>query len=166
MADLSLELVGDEEFDRALARFPVEMDRELRPTMTAAGEILRGAVATYPPGSEANMPSSTPGASWYERGRGTWYIRKTPPIGPKNYGNSEVLGRSWTTELRSAGRDLLAVIGTKVSYARAVQDEEKQSPWHALRGWVTVQEVIRRKRAQVQAFFDRMVKRIIRRLGL
>jgi len=166
MVDLQLELKGDEEFDRALARFPAEMDREMRPTMTAAAEILRGAVATYPPSSEANVPQSTPGSSWYERGRGTWYVRKTPPVGPKNYGNSETLGKSWTTQLRSAGRDLMAIIGTKASYARKVQDEGEQSPWHAMRGWVTVQQVIRAKRAVVQAFFERMMKRIIKRLGL
>jgi len=53
---------------------------------------------------------------------------------------SQKLGQSWT--VRSTNSGWGATIGTGVGYARLVQDAEKQTQYHKLTGWVTVQDVI------------------------
>jgi hypothetical protein len=109
----------------------------LKAIMRAAGETIKKHIAKYPPASSANSPQG-PGTSYYVRGQGTHYERVGG--GESVYKTSETLGRSWTTAVKDNG--LTVEVGTKVSYARYVQDRDKQTWFHEARGWTTAQTVI------------------------
>jgi len=166
MTKVTLEVEGLDRLQRAMQQAPREVDRGIRAAMTGGTEILKEGVATYPPASDANLPQpGVPGARWYERGRGGWYVRKRTGE-TVNYGGSEVLGKSWTTKISRTARGWLGVIGTKVSYARPVHDETQQADYHAQRGWKTAQQSVREGAVKVQRLFNSVVRGILRRLRL
>lgn len=102
----------------------------------AAIMVAKGAIAVYPPATEANKPGRTDAKGkplgYYVRGTG-WYS----PSG-RVYANSETLGRKWTTSTKNGG--YTGIVGNSASYAPYVQDRDKQAWFHGLRGWKTVQD--------------------------
>lgn len=166
MTKITLEVKGLDRLQRAMAQFPREVDRGIQAAMTGGTEILREGVAPYPPMSDANIARpGVPGARWYERGRGAWYVSKHTGVAV-NYGGSERLGTSWTTKISRSRGGWLGIIGASASYARAVHDADQQADYHARRGWKTVQDSVRTGAAKVQRLFDRVVRGILRRVGL
>lgn len=131
----------------------------LRAPLVQSAEDVRAGVAKYPPQSEANVPKREPGGRWYERGKGTHYITKgrkqrgkrrtqnlSLPGGVERvYKTSEMLGRSWSIRYKFTTGTASATIGSRASYVRYVNDAEKQAGFHARRGWVTAQAVLKRE---------------------
>ena len=166
MTKVTLEVEGLDRLHRAMQKAPREVDRGIQAAMTGGVEILREGVATYPEETDANIPQpGVPGARWYERGRGGWYVRKRTGE-TVNYGGSEVLGKSWTTKISRTTRGWLGVIGTKVSYARPVHDEAQQTWYHKQTGWKTAQQSVREGAAKVARVFNATIRVILRRLRL
>lgn len=130
----------------------------LKAILKAAIVHLQGKIAKYPPSSEANAPSSAPGSRWYERGMGTHYIRVRDG-GHSIYRTSEMLGRSWTVGSENQG--LTWYTGTRVSYARHVQDREKQAYFHKARGWITAQDVVEDERVYIEQFAAEELERLL-----
>ncbi len=166
MTQISLEITGLDELQRATAKFPREMDRGIQVAMQGGTEILREGVAPYPPASDANLPQpGIPGARWYERGRGAWYVRKRTGEAV-NYGGSERLGSSWTTKISRSRGGWLGIIGASASYAGEVHDAALQAAIFAQRGWKTVQDSVRTGAAKVQRLFNVVIRGVLRRVGL
>jgi hypothetical protein len=134
---------------------------------------LRADLANYPRRTEANQPRSWGSVfsmstgkmdnTWYERGRGPRWVRKDGTVRGKD--TSEVLGRSWTTEVRGMFTEIRGIAGTRASYAPAVQDEDEQAAYHGARGWPTVQGVFRKRFTWLQQYFGRIVQRILQRIA-
>ncbi len=166
MTQITLEVDGLDELQRAMAKFPREVDRGLQVAMQGGTEILREGVAPYPPDSDANVPQhGVPGARWYERGRGAWYVRKRTGESV-NYGGSERLSTSWTTKVSRSRGGWLGIIGASASYAKAVHDAAEQTAIFAQRGWKTVQDSVRTGAAKVQRLFNVAIRGVLRRVGL
>ena len=144
MTNITLKIEGMEKLAAKLKS--LEDVKYLKTVMRAAGETIKAKIAVYPPATEANAPSSAPGARWYQRGQGGHYIRKRDG-GESIYRTSETLGRKWTTALRDAG--LTVIVGNKVTYAPHVQDREKQAAYHKRRGWLTIQDVAEQNAEQI-----------------
>ncbi len=120
------------------------LDETLQPAYVAIGELVRGAVAPYPPAPPPTEPS------WYERGYGGKYRRRDGRITGRK--TSEMLGRRWSVTARSKG----AVVQNAASYAPFVHDAEKQNRVHAVRGWVTDRQAI--DRVVRSGAWERMVR--------
>ena len=110
--------------------------RAIRPDIKAATLYIKGEIAQYPPGTSANVPGPYP-KKWYVRGYGPQWARAGGGWGGRR--KSETLGRKWGIKMQDGG--LTGVVGTNVSYARYVQDDELQARFHKSRGWRTVQDV-------------------------
>lgn len=143
--------------DKVLARFD-----KFRPAVTgairAAGLHVKGAVAIYPPATDANRPGPYP-KRWYKRGTGPFWALKG---GGAHYRDtSEKLGQRWTVKSEDMG--MTVIVGNNVSYGKYVQDEGYQSQAHQRHGWKTIQTVAREEAERVK----RMVLDAIRRaMGL
>lgn len=140
MTDLNIRIKGLDRIARKLDK--LENAQYLSAAMTAGLSHLKDGVAQYPPASEANQPYQR---RWYERNWGSKWMRRDASIGGRR--TSEMLGKSWTTRIENRG--VRGILGTKVSYAPFVQDKTRQARFHAMRGWKTVQDVIRERRRRV-----------------
>lgn len=124
------------------------------PAIQAAGLHIKGAIAEYPPASEANSPSNQ---RWYERGYGSRWRRKDGTIGGR--ATSETLGRRWTVESEANG--LRAVVGNNASYGPYVQSAERQARFHSARGWKTDAQVIEEESETVLEFVQDAVRELL-----
>ena len=142
----------------ALKAFPKEVQRGLKVAMRVAGEVVRSGVAVYPAATGANVPPGLDGYRWYERGFGTRTVTG------RAYPTSEVLGKSWTVKIKSTARMTRGIIGTNVSYAEFVQGE-KQTGFHGVRGWKTVERVLFTRRGRIWRVFGDVVKRALAKIA-
>lgn len=126
----------------------------LKPWVEAALLDAKGFIAQYPPSTDANVPFQR---RWYERGYGPKWMRKDGTVNGSH--TSEVLGRSWTTRTTDGG--LGGIVGTKATYARAVQDRDKQAAFHARRGWRTVQDWVEQRGDVVKGWIEKRIQQII-----
>lgn len=134
------------DFKRSLERFPQQVDRLVGGALGRGLAILHGWIAQYPPSTAANMPPEP----YYERGYGTH-------PGPAT---SEMLGRSWTTKVTTGRNSWQGKLGTTVSYAPVVQDEERQAQVHRGR-WHTVQGAVRDNRSKVVGLIRDAIRQAI-----
>jgi hypothetical protein len=155
---ITFRIKGLEKLHQAAAKFPSQVQQGMQAATKGAVELIRAGVAKYPPATAANRAPGINGR-WYVRGFGT----KT--VTGRSYPTSEVLGKSWTTEIKTLGGTVRGVVGTRVSYARYVQDEEKQAAFHTARGWPTAQGVLKERADDIQAFFAHMIRNILQRFG-
>lgn len=125
----------------------------LQAAMLAGATHVKAKVDKYPKSTEANQPrgfntvysvsTHRPINTWYERGLGTKRIRKDGSVVVSK--KSEMLGRSAHSEghwkVSGLSGSIGVVVGTNVTYAPYVMDEEKQASFHKRRGWKTVQKI-------------------------
>lgn len=154
---VQLEIQGLEELRAAFKEWPKQIARAMQAAMKGATEMVRGGVAKYPPATIANRPPGPKGYSWYERGFGTRTVTG------KAYQTSETLGKSWTTEVRGFAAGVRGIVGAKASYAPFVQDEDRQARFHKERGWLTVQDVLKRKTEAIVRLFEIAIAKVLRR---
>lgn len=128
----TLTITGMKELQDKLGN--LEASKLLKPLLTMAASDVKSKLATYPPSGDANIPYQR---RWYERGWGSKWMRADGSVGGNK--TSEMLGRSWTTEVNETGTR--ASVGTKVTYAQYVQDADFQAYYHGARGWKTVQDI-------------------------
>jgi len=123
---ISIQIEG---LDQVLKDFSgARLNRHITAAIRGIGEQVRSEIATYPPATEANMPGR---GRWYERGYGTRWRTKSGAVHGRK--TSEQLGQSWAVE----ARNMRGSVGTRVSYAPFVQEEERQAGFHKRRGWKT-----------------------------
>jgi len=129
--------------------------RAAKVALKAGALHIKGKIATYPPASEANTPYQR---RWYERGYGPKWMRKDGTW--RGSKTSETLGRRWTIAERNAG--LTQVVGNNVSYVPYVQDPDKQTSFHAARGWKTTGQVVDEEADTVVRFVKAKVDEALR----
>lgn len=133
---------------------------DLRPAMNRVVFMVHNDIATYPPATAANRPGRTKqlgdktiSLGHYVRGEG-WVT-----AGGKHLGNSETLGRRWTTEVNADGSR--GVVGNNASYVQYVHNQDKQAGFHKDRGWPTAQEVVEERRQEIREILMAPIKGII-----
>jgi hypothetical protein len=129
----------------------------LRAGIKAATAHVKGKVNKYPPSSEANSPKGPGGGSWYQRGYGSRWIRRDGSQGGSK--TSQTLGRRWT--IRTENDGLTGIIGNNVTYSPFVHDKDKQTDFHAARGWMTTEKVAEQEAATVRKFIEAEIRKAI-----
>ncbi len=124
--------------------------------LKAAALHVKGKIAKYPPGTDANKRGPYP-KRWYYRGIGPFWARVDGSIGKRL--TSEDLGQKWTIDTRDAG--MTAIIGNNVSYGPFVQDEEKQATFHRRRGWKTTQKVAEEESKEVNELLIKAINKAL-----
>jgi hypothetical protein len=152
MPDEAIDYDDVTDFNKALKRFPQQVNRMVRQALRGATELLRGDIAQYPAATAANAPPGD-GYRWYERGFGTRTVTG------KSYPTSQLLGRSWTTKVIGQG-PWQGRVGTTVSYAPVVQDKDKQAAVHRGR-WRTVQDSVKDNKRRVVSLILAGIRRAI-----
>ena len=173
----TIEIKGLNKLLRALD--PQKARRGMTTAMHGAVNIVRHDLKSYPPVTEANQPRtfnsaySLSGARssiktrrtfaraanrWYQRGYGTKWARKDGSIGGRM--TSEKLGSQWAQRVNQTPRGIEGIVGNRASYARAVQDEERQASFHKARGWPTVQGTLRRREGQIMNHFEKVLLKL------
>lgn len=82
-----------------------------------------------------------------------------PPTG-STYQRTGTLGRSYTTEVRHLGADIVGVIGSAVVYAPYVVDEQRQAAVHKDR-WYTLIAVLRRYHGVIAKMFHAAARELL-----
>lgn len=151
---LQLEVKGLDKIVKAFDKFPKEIQASMEKAGKEASEeiIQTEGLASYPPATDANAPPYP----YYERGRGTW----TSP--DRNLGNSEVMGKKWTTEARGYNTK----IGNIASYSKWVHDDDDQATAMGLIGWKKLFATAKSKTREITRIYQNRVNKLIRRLGL
>lgn len=120
---------------------------ELQPVIgaiKAAALHLKGKLAVYPEQKRLTRASvyGTPFKSDKQRRYFFWALRKGEIEVPYRRGESpgsQTFGRRWT--VRTSNRGLTAEVGNNVSYGPLLMDKQKQSKYHAMVGWRTVEDI-------------------------
>lgn len=121
---------------RGLEAVQAKLGRPLAPALVPAfmaiGEEIRAELAVYP------GPSEWPVIWASDEQRKAYFAQRNEfGLDPEYVRNSDLmserLGPSWATEIRGFG----AAVGTTVSYAPYVQNDELQQLQHFATGWVT-----------------------------
>lgn len=129
MSDVEIKIDGLEDL---LSRLSEAAEKKFWVRARFAGaELLRDVIAQYPP-----LPHYP--LRWASRKQFIWYmsaIRRGQIQAPyvRQHGSSQRLGSSWTSAIE--GNDVFC--GTEVTYAKYVQSEEHQQPFHKDTGWRT-----------------------------
>jgi hypothetical protein len=163
----TIEVVGMDKLLKSLG--PEKAKRASQTAMRGATDLVRAEVKRYPPASEANQArrfntvysirSRRPVNQWYIRGEGTRRVRKDGSV-VKEFG-SEKLGASWYKKVGFEVGYLTGLVGTNVSYARWVQDKERQVGFHKARGWKTVQDVAAQQTKHIMRLFEQALTRAL-----
>ncbi|MBU1747917.1 MAG: hypothetical protein KKA73_09525 [Chloroflexi bacterium] len=165
---MQFEVKGLSELIGAFARFPDEVRTGMHAMGEAAGQLLRGELAQYPP---RRYGVKNPPRTAKQRRFIHWAIRQGIIEIPYRRGispGSEALGRSWTVETRTLGGasvETMVTVGTRASYAPLVQGDD-QTTMHQGTGWPTDKRVAERKLPDIVRLAEDMVGRILARLGL
>lgn len=144
---------------RGLDRLVRKMDKlaqleSVKAGLKAGALHLKGAIAEYPPSSEANQPSQQ---RWYERGFGPKWRVRSGAIHSRH--SSETLGRKWT--VKGSNSNLTWRIGNNVSYGIYVQSAERQVWFHKKRGWKTDERVVKDESKTVNEFVAQYVRKAL-----
>lgn len=126
----------------------------LRAPMEASLLSLQADLTDYPPPPQRPYPKMlrTPKQRKYffwALGKG---IIKVP------YTRTGKLGQSWTWKITETGTGLRGTVGTNMSYAKWVQNEESQAMIHRS-NWPTDARVVDRRRAEIGRRFAAAIKR-------
>lgn len=135
----SIRLEGSEELIKKLQS--LEDMKRVKAGVVNAAETLRDKVKEYPPQSSRPNPMLKVNDKMR---RGFFAKLKAGEIEvPYRRGQSpgsKKLGQSWNIERKNYG--FKAIIGTKVSYARLVQDSAQQTSYHMQTGWITTKQAV------------------------
>ena len=136
--------------------------RQVKAAMRNAGIFIRGKIATYP--GARHGPAIPRAKDWGARQRRGFFakLRSGEIEAPYRRGassGSERLGAKWTTEARNNG--MTVIVGNNASYARLVQDADKQTAYHKLTGWITDDQVMRDHGPTVVEYMRQAIEREI-----
>jgi hypothetical protein len=151
----------DEKLKEIIARIKkFRRPPRMRQAMRKVVNLVKRDIAKYPSSTAANRPGrevtvlgKTRKLGHYQRGDGWVTVRG------KHLGNSETLGKRWTTETTQGGD--MGVVGNNASYVRWIHDEEKQARFHEATGWPTVQQVLEDRRVLIRDILMEPMKDLI-----
>lgn len=131
---------------------------------TMAGALT--ALSYIKPYPEKNRPSrsSVYGQTWQSAKQRRYFffaLRKGVIQVPYRRGlspGSQRLGRSWTAKHVD---DTSVAIGTNVTYARMVKDEQQQTRYMKAVGWTTIQQDIERGKREVMNAMNTVIRRAL-----
>jgi hypothetical protein len=153
-SDVVLEIDGLKKLTRRLDK--IADLSYVRATLEGAAIQIADRMKEYPPERHAPQPF----ASDKQRRGFFWHLKQGDIEVPYRRGqspSSESLKHRWTVKLEDEG--LTATIGNNASYARLVQDSDKQTRYHAATGWPTVQGVAEEERTAVIEAITAAVKK-------
>lgn len=162
MAEKNLEIKGLEELLQALEETPERAKPILKEKMGVSLKLIEDEVKDYPP-----EPSRTRAKTFntYERGFGHYpksaFVGGVPNAKAKRAARkagkarqtSERLGTKWTSEVEITNEAVVGVMGNTASYADEVQGE-RQPAFHALTGWITIDQGMEQAEAGIYAQFE------------
>jgi len=153
--DVSIEVKGIEELQRAFAKFPQKVAQYMGEAgMVIGSEIIRTrGLKSYPPSTYRNNLSR--GYPYYIRGRGTQTSKS------HNMENSERYGSKWTMQGVAYG----VKIGNEASYAPYLAGD-KQVEWAGHVGWRKLLDVANEKRKRITAIFSSYITKLLKDIGL
>lgn len=136
---------------------------------TLRGATMAGALTALSyikPYPEKNRPSrsSVYGQTWQSAKQRRYFffaLRKGVIQVPYRRGlspGSQRLGRSWTAKHVD---DTSVAIGTNVTYARMVKDEQQQTRYMKAVGWTTIQQDIERGKREVMNTMNTVIRRAL-----
>lgn len=129
----------------------------LRPPMEASLLSLHDDLTDYPP--RPQRPYLKPPLRTAKQRRYFFWALKQGII-KVPYTRTGKLGQSWTWEITQTGAGLRGTVGTNMSYAKWVQNEESQAAIH--RGnWLTDAAAVQRRRAGIGRRFAAAIKRAL-----
>lgn len=141
MADTSIKIEG---LDKLVSRLrKVGGLAGVRAAIKGAAIHVLNRMKEYPIARHAPQPF----VSDKQRRGFFWHLRQGDIEVPYRRGQSpksESLKHRWAMKIEDDG--LTAIDGNNASYARLVQDEEKQTRYHKTTGWATVQNVMKDER--------------------
>jgi len=165
MANAKFEIVGLDSLQAAFKKAPTLVRTFGRATMAGALKMLHDVLRKYPArryGAKADFVSAKQARAFFVK-MSTGEIEV--PYRRGQSPGSERLGASWTmATVVSPSQGIRGVLGTRVSYAKYVQDEDWQTAMHKTTGWPTIQGVVRDKADDIVAFFGRMIDQILARI--
>ncbi len=119
----------------------IQAMKRVKAAIKAAAEDLQGRMREYP--THTSRPNPLIKLDPKVRRGFFYHLRKGDIEVPYRRGQSpgsQKLGQSWT--VRSQNYGFKAIIGTKVSYARLVQDSAQQTSYHRHTGWITTKQAV------------------------
>lgn len=156
MADVSIKVEG---LDKLVARLrKVGSLAGVRAAIKGAAIHVLNRMKEYPVARHAPQPF----VSDKQRRGFFWHLRQGDIEVPYRRGQSpgsQSLKHRWAMKTEDDG--LTAVVGNNASYARLVQDAEKQTRYHTTTGWATVQGVMKGERDLVTGMIIGAAKRAL-----
>ena len=151
---IDIKVIGADETAQKFTLGAAGMWSLLGDAMESSLKYVHTDASTYPPETEANQPPPP----YYVRGVGTQ--TKTG-----NLGESQQLGSRWseTTELKS--KTLTGTLSNPVTYASHVHLKATQRPFHAARGWRTVETITQEAIPQIIGFFEDAIRKVVQFLS-
>jgi hypothetical protein len=173
--EVVMDVRGVEELIAAITEAPDVAVPLAEQAMERSLLAIEGRVSEYPPASEANRPRAWQGSAynlvtrkraslntWYERGYGPKWVRKDGTVNGRK--TSELLGRSWSREVRVDDDVIEGILGNSASYTRYVHGRE-QADFHARRGWMTIFEGVKQSEEDIDAAFGEAADDLITALA-
>jgi hypothetical protein len=137
------------------------LEKAVSAGVQAAALHVKSVIAIYPPATGSNVAGPYP-KRWYVRGKGSFW--SLVGGGAHFRATSETLGRRWTIAKSKNGMG--ASVGNNASYARFVQDREKQAWFHTVHKWKTAQDVVESETPRVREIIEDSITAAIRKAGL
>ena len=145
-------IVNQSQINKLFDRFDTaSVQRILRPPMEASLLMLQDDLTDYPPPSTGKIRFK----SAKQRRYFFWALREGFIQLP--YHRKGKLGQSWTWRITSTGNGLRGQVGTNLSYAKWVQNEDSQARIH--RGnWLTDTGAVQQKRDEIGRRFRSAIR--------
>lgn len=170
-----LDVEGLEGLIKALQDAPELARRIAKRAMSDSLNVLRGLVRPYPPQPPRNRAASfntyVRGVGHFPRSSFTAGERKKRgayrpgPKGGRVHRTSERLGEKWTQEVRVEGDAVEGVLGNTASYVFAVQSRDRQPPYHAMTGWVTIEDALDQAEPDIVRIWGGAVDELVEELA-
>lgn len=139
----SIRVEGASELIRRLES--LQQMRNVKNAVIEASYDLKGRIAEYPPRSSRPNWMLRGNSDKAKRMRAGFFYRLNKklikiPYQRNTSPGSEKLGARWAVSTQNQG--WRGVIGNNASYARLVQDSDKQTGYHRGTGWITTNQVV------------------------
>jgi len=111
---------------------------------------LQEVISPYP----SYSPQKTPGKTYYQRGFGTIYVKKSGGVTKRKV--SEMMGRKWDI-IPAKNR---ATLRNKASYSAFVHSSTNQAKIHSKRGWETEETAL--EQIDTNKLFDAIIDKLLK----
>lgn len=154
----SVRMKGVEKALRSIKK-PAELHRWAKPAMEETTALVQDEIAKYPrksPGAFSQLATPAQRRAYWARVN-AGEIRH----GANGYIRGGNLGRKWTTRVKVSTRAVEGVVGNNTPYARYVQSQAQQQPFHGRSEWPTDEKTATRLQSRIDAIWQRYLNRVL-----